>query len=78
MLVFKRMVTIAGRSGNAGVTFGQNANSSADGLRGIRFDFNRTYPPKNPQMYLMEYKTLKYKKVEIMIRRIYSSRVSPE
>ncbi len=51
---------------------------SADELREIRFDFNRTYPHKNPHTHVIEYKMVKNKKVEIMNRRIYPSGVSPE
>ena len=57
---------------------GDTIVQSADGLREIRFDFNRTYPHKSPHMHLVEYQVVKNKKVEITNRRIYPSGVTPE
>jgi len=57
---------------------GDTIIQSADGLREIRFDFNHTYPHKNPHTHLIEYKMVKNKKVEITNRRIYPAGVTPE
>jgi hypothetical protein len=57
---------------------GDTIIQSVDGLREIRFDFNHTYPHKNPHTHLIEYKMVKNKKVEITNRRIYPAGVTPE
>lgn len=57
---------------------GDRVIQSADGLREIRFDFNRPYPHKNPHTHLIEYKKVKNKKVEIRNKRIYPKGVTPE
>ena len=51
---------------------------SEDELREIRFDFNRTYPHKNPHTHIIEYRMVKNQKVEIFNRRIYPNGVTQE
>ena len=51
---------------------------SRDGLRQIRFDFNKTSPHLNKHIHVIRFIRVGNKKIEIMNERIYPAGVIPE
>jgi hypothetical protein len=57
---------------------GDTIIQSADGLRVIRTDINRTHPHKNPHIHVIQYAMEKNVKVQLYNLRIFPLGVTPE